>query len=74
MSGQRGVDGNFRGFVVADFADHNDVGVLAQQRPQAVGKSVADFRVDLALVNVRDAVFNRVFNGGNVYFRGVKQI
>ena len=29
MAGLRGFDGDFRGFFVADFSDHQDVGVLA---------------------------------------------
>ena len=31
VSGERGLDGDFGGFKVADFADQDDVGILAQE-------------------------------------------
>ena len=38
VPGQRRLDGGSRRFVVADFTDHDDVGVLSQQRAQALEK------------------------------------
>ncbi len=34
MAGERGLNRDFGGFAVADFADHYDVGILAQDRSQ----------------------------------------
>ena len=39
MPGQRGLRGDLGGFAVADFADHDHVRVLPQQRPQGRGET-----------------------------------
>ena len=38
VPGQRGLDGDLRRLVIADFADEDDVGVVTQNRPQAAGE------------------------------------
>jgi hypothetical protein len=38
VAGERGLGGELGGFGVANFADHQDVGVLPQQRAQGVAK------------------------------------
>src|SRR3984957_11978954 len=43
VAGQRGIDGDLRGFLVADFADHDLVRVMAQNRTQAARKRQALF-------------------------------
>ena len=35
VAGLRGLDGDFRRFQIADFADHDDVGILAQEGAQS---------------------------------------
>ena len=42
VAGQRGLDGDLGGLLVADFADHDDVGVLPQEGAQRVGERQAD--------------------------------
>ena len=39
MAGERGADGDLGGLRVADFADHDDVRILAQDGAQAGGES-----------------------------------
>ncbi len=46
VAGERGVDGDLRGFLVADFADEDLVGVVAEDGAQAAGKGEALFLVD----------------------------
>ncbi|KKU39132.1 MAG: hypothetical protein UX55_C0044G0009 [Candidatus Azambacteria bacterium GW2011_GWE2_46_45] len=62
MAGQRSVNRQRSRFLVADFADHNDVRVLPEQRPQAVRESQTDVRPYLGLIDAFNAIFNRVFN------------
>ncbi len=45
VAGQRGLDGDLGGLVVADLADHDDVGVLAQEGAQRGGEGQADLLV-----------------------------
>jgi len=74
VAGERGVDGDFGGFRVADFSDHNDVGVLPQVSAQTNRKRVADFWVDLALINAVHPIFDRIFNGDDVDFGTIKHV
>ena len=43
MAGERRVDGDLRGFLVANFADHDLVGVVTQNGTQAAGEREALF-------------------------------
>ena len=51
MPGQRGLGCDLRGFEVTDFADHDDIGILAQDGAQQGGEGQADLRFDLNLVD-----------------------
>ena len=53
VAGERGLDGDLRRLAVADLADHDDVGVGAHHRAQAVGERQAGLRVDLHLRDAR---------------------
>ncbi len=48
-----------RGFRVADFADQDDVGVLAQERAQHAGEVQADLLAHRHLVDARQVEFDR---------------
>ena len=48
VAGLRGLDGDLRRLEVADFADHDDVRVLAQEGAQRAGEGQAHLRVDVA--------------------------
>ena len=57
-----------RGLAVANFADGNDIGVLTQNRAQAVCKRHAGLFVDLALVHAGDVVLDRVLERDDIDF------
>lgn len=46
-TGKRGSDGDFCGFLIADFSDEDDVGVLSQKRAQTCGKGKTNLRLYL---------------------------
>ena len=66
VAGQRGLDGRPGGLLVADLADHDDVGVLPQQRPQRLRERHADLRLHLELVDQRQVVLDRVLDRADV--------
>ena len=68
VAGERGIDGDLRGFLVADFADHDLVRVMAQNRTQAARKRQALFFVYRNLGDAADLIFDRVFNGDDLVF------
>ncbi len=68
MAGESGVDGDLSGFGVADFADQNLVGVMAQDRTQTAGEGEAFLFVDGDLSDAADLVFDRVFDGDDLVF------
>ena len=51
MAGERRLDGDLGGLEVADLADHDDVGVLPQERAQRRGEVQPDVLVHLHLVD-----------------------
>ena len=62
VAGQRRLDCDARGFDVADLADEDRIGVLAQDRSQTVGERQAGRLVDLDLVDRRDDVLDRILD------------
>ena len=66
MPGQRRLHGDLRGLPVADFADHDDVGVLPQDGPQQAGEGQADLRAHLDLVDALELILDRVFDGDDL--------
>ena len=69
--GHRGADADLGGLLVADLADHDDVGVLAEQRLQPLGEADVDPVVDLHLVDAREPVLDRVLDRHDVPRRDV---
>jgi hypothetical protein len=63
---QRALDGHDGGLAVADFAEHDDVGVLTKNAPQAAGEGHALTIGDLRLADAFEFVLDRVFNRENV--------
>ena len=64
--------GDVCGFVVTDFADHDHVRILAQNRPQTTGERHVGFAVDRRLADAGQVVFHRVFDGQDVAGRRVE--
>ena len=66
MTGDRSLDGDGCSFAVTNFADHNDVRVLTQNRTQGVGEGQLGLDVDLYLIDAFDVGFYGVFNSDDV--------
>jgi len=63
VAGEGRLDGDFCGLPVTDFADHDDVRILAQDGTQSTGEVVADLAVGLNLGHPGHLVFDRVLDG-----------
>ena len=72
VPGQRSLDRDLRGLVVADLADHDDVRVLAQDRAQGLGEVEVDLGVDLGLADAGQLVLDRVLDRHDVAAAGVQ--
>ena len=66
MPGERRLHGDLGRLAIADLSDQDDVGILAQDRPQPVGEADVGQFVDLALVDVVERVLDGVFDGHDV--------
>ena len=71
MTGDGSLDGGAGGVGVADFADHDDVGVEAEDATEAFGEGAAVVGVDGDLGDAGDAVFDGVFEGDDFAVGGV---
>ena len=68
VSGQRRLHRHLGRLLVADFAHHDDVGVLAHQRAQAFRKTKIELRLHLGLVEGGLDHFDRVFHCADIHF------
>jgi len=68
VAGEGGVDGDLRGLVVADFADENFIGVVAQDGTQAAGEGEAFLLIDGNLGDAANLILDRVFDGDDLVF------
>ena len=59
------------GVTVADLAEQDDVGILAQNRAQCARKRQLDLFVDLRLVDARDLVFDGILDRNDVRLLGL---
>ena len=66
MAGERRLDSDLGRLLVTDLTDQDDVGVLAKDGSQAVGKADIRHFVDLALVDVVEHVLDRILDGHDV--------
>ena len=57
MAGHRGLDRGLGGLGVANFADHNDIRVMAQEGTKGAGKGHTDRRIGLGLGDAGDKIF-----------------
>src|ERR1700690_1839986 len=65
---KRGIDGDLRRFLVADFADHDFVRIVAQDGAKAARKRETFLFVYRNLRDAADLVFDRVFDGDDFVF------
>src|SRR3954447_27048627 len=72
MAGQCRVDGNVCRFAVADFTDHNDIGILTYERAHRRGEGQPDRRLGLRLVDTRNLIFDGILNGKDLSRRLVQ--
>ncbi len=73
MTGQRGLHGDLRGLQIADFADHHDVGILAQECPHGAREGEADLPLHLHLVDAGDLIFDGVLDREDLAVRRVER-
>jgi hypothetical protein len=71
VAGERGADGDLGGVLVADFADHDDVGILAEHVAERAGEGEADLGPHLHLVDAGHLVFDRVLDRDDAQVGGV---
>ena len=71
---QRGLHRDLGCLAVADFADHDDVGILPQDRAQSGCESQPDLGVDLRLPDPVHGIFHRVFHSQDVARAVVEQL
>jgi len=74
VAGESSVDGDVGGFTVTDFADEDDVGVLTDNGAEARAERHADLFVHLHLAETSRLVFDRVFDGDNLFLVVVQLI
>ncbi len=67
VPGQGGLDGDLGGFEIADLPDHDDIGVLPEERSQGGGEVKADVLVHLDLVDAHEVVFNRILGRHDIF-------
>ena len=68
VAGERGVDGDLGGLLVADFADHDLVGIVAQNGTQAAREGQAFLFVHRNLRDSLELIFDGIFDGDDFVF------
>ncbi len=71
MTGLCGLKRYFSRFAIADFADHNYVGILAQQSAQYCLKSKTCAWVNLCLIEPFNGDLDRIFYATEIHVGGV---
>ena len=66
VAGQSSLYPDFRRFEVADLADENDIGVLAEEGAQRGGEVQADLLLHLHLVDATELKLDGIFRGHDV--------
>ena len=66
VSGEGGLDGDACGFLVPNFSDHDDVGVLSEDVSEAMGEGESDFGFDLHLADGVELILDGVLDGEDV--------
>src|SRR6185369_2246145 len=74
VTSQCGFDGDFSRFEVSNFADQNNVWILAQERPQGGSEVQANLLFHLHLVNAEQVELHRVFRSHDVGLDRVQRL
>ena len=69
VTSERGLHGGVGGFLVADFANHHYVRIMAQDGAQAGSKVQAHLMAHLNLIDASNVVLHRIFHGDGFHFR-----
>ena len=68
VPGERGLNRGPRRLFVADFTDHDHIGVLSQERPECLGERQPDLLSHLKLVDQGQVVLDRVLDRADIVF------
>ena len=71
MARERGFDGNTTGFQIADFANHDDVGILPEKRLERRGEGHADVGAHQNLIDPEEVVLNGILSSHDIRVTGV---
>src|SRR5712692_7181927 len=71
VAGEGRLDGDLRGFLVANFADHDLVGVVTQDGAQASREGEALLLVHRNLRDTAELILHRIFDGDDFVFVGL---
>ncbi|VTR67515.1 hypothetical protein DESC_610098 [Desulfosarcina cetonica] len=74
VAGQRGLHGHFGRKGITDFADDDDIRVLAHDMPQGILVGQVDFGIDGTLTDAVDDILDRILGGDDAGFHGVEVI
>ena len=66
MTGEGSLHGSFGRFKIPSFPNQQHIGILTHKSPQGPGKVIALLPIHLGLGNPLEAIFNRIFDRGNV--------
>ena len=66
VPGKSGTDGQFHCFLIPNLTNHDHVRVLPQDRPESGSEAYTRLYIDLGLIDVRQVVFDGIFDGHNV--------
>ena len=69
VAGERRAHGDLRGLEIADFSDHDDVRVLANNVAQARRKGQPDLGIHMDLVDTRQLVLDRILHRDDLLVR-----
>ena len=68
VAGERGVDGDLGGFLIADFADHDLIGIVPQDGAEAAREGQALLLVDRDLRDALELILDGIFDGDDLVF------
>src|ERR1700674_585260 len=71
VTGERGLNRDLRRLRVADFPNHDLVGIVTQDGAQSASEGQTFFLIDRDLGDATNLVFDRVFNGDDFVFVGL---